>query len=82
MASITKSTGITTTGRQGTTVEEVELVDRNAPDIEAPRGVRGNVHDVMTRSQCEKSVVGQVAAVHQNSREASRYGGGTVQRNV
>lgn len=78
MASITKSTGITSTGRNATTVEEVELVEAYDPDMERLRGMAGNLHEVPNGDQCRKTPIGQVASFDHHSGEKSRYGRTTV----
>lgn len=78
MASITKSTAITSTGRNATTVEEVELVDTYGPDMGGLRGTEGNLHEVLRGDQRRKTPVGQVAAIDRHSGEKSRYGITTV----
>lgn len=77
MASINKSTGITSTGRNATTVEEVELVDTYRPDMGELRVVE-DLHGVLNGDQCSKTPVGQVAAIDHDFRGKSRYGRDTV----
>lgn len=74
MASGTKSTGVTSTGRNQTTLEEVELVAPFTPDSGAPRGVEGAFGDIISGDQCRKGAVSQAVAVDHNFREEIRYG--------
>lgn len=74
MASITKSTGVTSTGRNQTTIEEVELVAPYSLNKEASRGVQGNLGDVTSGDQCRKSAVGQAVAIDHSFREETSYG--------